>query len=180
MSATKIIFLDFDGPLSNLLVALGNGSMHAFDPVTIRALNTLCAFSGAKIVCTSTRAQTWMPEKRDMAVAHFEKGGLDLKHIHTDWSCRYETGSRKEHILQWLAEHPEVTHTVIVDDFAVDLPNLVLVSPYDGLNLQHFVQIAAALDIDLTAALNWAKDNNPENAGTDYRIKRLKMPTLNP
>lgn len=175
-----VIFLDFDGVLSTSLSMLATGSIHTFDPVTMKILNYICAASGAKIVCTSTRAQAWMPEKKERAEKYFKEAGLDLSHLHADWSCRYDTGPRDGHIMRWLREHPDVKKYAVVDDNFVEVKGFVKVDPYNGLTLQNFIQIAEFLDFPLEKALQLAQNEHPEGADTDYRVARLKIPTPRP
>ena len=156
--ATKIIFLDFDGPLSNARTVLALGDEGFFDPVAVQALNHICAASGARVVCTSTRTHPDWEEGFIKAVRFFDVAGLDLKYLHPDWSCCTDLDMpRKDHIRQWLKHHPEVTHYAIVDDEKVGLRCTVRVSQIDGMNHNDFEKIAACLDIDLCAAFNEAR-----------------------
>ena len=164
---SNIIFLDFDGPLSNARVALQTGMMYwDFDPVTIGVLNNICDVSGAKIVCTSTRAGR-TPENYKTVCDFFEKAGLDLHNLHEDWSCQYGLQfSREEHIRKWLANHPEVARYSIVDDEDVKLPNLVKVDANDGLLTDHFRAVAGHVgctlgDVYKRASQKWEQARNP-------------------
>jgi hypothetical protein len=150
--ATKIIFLDFDGPLSTSRTQFQTGNNLPFDPVAVQILNHICAASGAKIVCSSRR--TWAQSRENFRETrmHFEKAGLDISNIHPDWSCRTDHGDRKDHIEGFLKKHPEVTHYAIVDDETVDLPGLVLVGEEDGILMKHFEAVAKHLDFDLGLA----------------------------
>ena len=161
----KIIFLDFDGPLSNGRVTLAYGDNQAMDPVICRALNHICEASGAKIVCTSTRA-VLAPGHRDETMHCFEQAGLDIRHVHHDWSCNDDNGgNRYRQIEQWLARHPETTHYAVVDDERViDLqkrhhPKMVKTSMVDGLRMSGIRRIADLLDFDIIEAFHAARGN---------------------
>ncbi len=164
MSASKVIFLDFDGPLSNPRVILYGGNDNAIDPVAVTALNNLCEATGVKIVCSSTRTIPGHQGNFDETVAMLAAAGLDPKHIHEDWSCFYDLStSRKTHIKQWLAKHPEVTHYAIIDDEAVGLPGMVRVTDMDGMQVKHFEKLAKLLDFNLMDVFNHAREKWYEN-----------------
>ncbi|MDB5490284.1 MAG: hypothetical protein JWO78_133 [Micavibrio sp.] len=152
MPATKIIFLDFDGPLCNHRVTAATGSMEAFDQYAIAVLRKVCDLSGAKIVCTSTRAPLYEGGRKDIVAQWFADAGMGAEYLHPDWSCRYDNtkGGRREHIARWLTEHPDcsIRDTVTIDDNFVDVPNLVQVNRYDGLMSGHFMQIMTAFVLD--------------------------------
>ncbi len=150
----KIIFLDFDGPLSNHRVGAQTGSMKLFDPVAVGALNNICKVSNSKIVCTSVRAQLWHDDSFKKACYYFEQAGLDLGYLHEDWSCRYDAGLREGHILKWLDLHPDVTQYAIIDDGLVDLPNFVRVDTYNGIGFNDFQKVAALLGTDMSKVFN--------------------------
>lgn len=164
--AAKIIFLDFDGPVSNARVTLAYGDDDHMDPVAMRCLNHICAASGAKIVCTATRAVLGEWNRRD-CLRRFEQAGLDISHVHHDWSCNDDNGgSRYEQIEKWLKDHPEVTHYAILDDERVadrnkmTHPKMVKAHMYDGASSNAFRRIAMLLDFDLLHAFNAARAEN--------------------
>ena len=158
---TKIIFLDFDGPLSNPRIILSLGDDNEFDPVAVGALNNLCEATGVKIVCSSTRTMAGNDKNFQKTRALLTSAGLDPCHLHEDWCCFYSMNtSRKTHISQWLAKHPEVTHYAIVDDERVRLPNLVRVTEMDGLLVRHFEKLAKILDFNVMDIFNKAREKN--------------------
>lgn len=165
----KIIFLDFDGPLSNSRVTLAFGDDGYMDPVALRSFNHVCTVAGAKIVCISIRALEENFQNRKENMWRFEQAGLDVSHIHPDWSCRDNRGSRKVAIEDWLARHPEVTDYVIVDDETVDLPNLIKVDMYNGMRMEDFRRIAEIFGVDLVHAFNEAR-------GADFRPAQFGLP----
>ena len=169
MSAHKVIFLDFDGPLSNPRVILYGGHDNAVDPVAVTALNNLCAATGVKIVCSST-----IPGHQgnfEETVAMLAAAGLDPQHLHEDWSCFYDTERpRKAHIKQWLSQHPEVTHYAIIDDEPVGLPGVVRVTEMDGMQVKHFERLASLLDFNLTDVFNHAREKWYENTQRLHRV----------
>ena len=173
----KIIFLDFDGPLSNDRTQAQTGDWYSFDPVACQALDTLCSYSGAKIVVSSTRAFKNPSSFRETSKL-MSDAGLDPKHMHGDWCIRDKNQwSRKgrQHkrgtlIRRWLAAHPEVTHYAIIDDENVFLPNFVKVSENDGILSAHFRKIAALLEIDLGDAFQHARERRGEFHETQYNL----------
>lgn len=150
----KVIFMDFDGPLSSHRMAMLEGEFHGFDPVTCGVLDHICAAGNAKIVATSVRTE--MHSKRDYeeTKALFAAAGLSPEHMHVDWSARDgRIQSRLQHIKNYLADHPEITHYAIVDDEAENdeyrhHPAIVMVEHEDGLQFHHYQQIIHLLDID--------------------------------
>jgi hypothetical protein len=146
---TKIISLDFDGPLTNFRTMMQSGDNRAFDPVAINTLNHLCAATAAKIVCTSVR--TWTDSEPNFRenMALFEEAGLDIRHLHPDWSCRTDQGKRENHIQKWLTDHPTTKEYVIIDDDMIDLPNFVRIDQMNGILLAHWEAVAKCLDIDI-------------------------------
>lgn len=180
MSAAKIIFLDFDGPLSNHRTALATGDMKAFDPQTIAIVNVICELSGARIVCTSTRAPASDPVGKDRIMRRFAGASLDLNHIHEDWSCRYDNGPRENHIACWLSRHPEVVQSVTVDDKPVKVSGLVLVDRYNGLTVQNAIQIMEALGVDPQAVFDRIARQSSGSEDPSYRARRIKLPPVAP
>jgi len=153
----KIIFLDFDGPVSNYRGSLASGSFDHFDPVSIGILNNICAVSGAKIVCSSSR--TYGPSRASYLenMTYLSNAGLDLRHIHPDWSCRVDaTRTRAAHIQEWISHHPDVTHYAIIDDECVDMPHLIMVDENDGIATKDARAICAILEVDIGRVFRYA------------------------
>ena len=179
MSDQKIIFLDFDVPATNRLTALATGSPFELNPLVIRILNNICKASGAQIVCSSNRAGL---DARDDVMGLLSRAGLDVAHVHPDWSCSYENTYKPEgrtsaqvrtdNIRRWLAEHPKVTTYAAIDDLALDMPNLVLVKDQNnGLLFEDVQKLCHFLTVDL---------NDVVLAANPGGHARIKFPTYKP
>lgn len=199
MTSTKIIFLDFDGPLSNERVTLAYGDNQSMDPVACRALNHICEDSGAKIVCTSTRAVKGNDGDYKEAMLYFNQAGLDIRHIHPDWSCNPGNHiPRHRAISEWLSHHPEITQYVIIDDESVadekdaEYPNMLKVSMTDGIGSGTFrsmenrlgmniskVFLAAQTDHKNAGQLRLAFDQWDAGANADIILKTQQKPEIN-
>lgn len=167
---TKIIFLDFDGPISNYRTALQTGHHEEFDPVAVEALDNICAVSGAKIVCSSSRT---CKESRPSFLENkrlFENAGFDMRNMHEDWSCWDANIGRTKSIERWLKNHPEITHYAIIDDDIVDLPNFIHIDAYDGILLKDFQKVAEYLAVDIGDAFKRAAYKR-----NDYTQLRLEL-----
>ncbi len=148
LNPKTIIFLDFDGPLSSFRNTIASDNFLSFDPIAIRFLNTVCNLTGAKIVCTSTRSALHSQELHDEAKQLFHDAGLNLDHLHHEWSVNV-TGchNRKQNILDFLEKYPEIERYVIIDDEHVDLPHLVHVCENEGILSDHMYQICETVGI---------------------------------
>lgn len=160
---SKIVFLDFDGPLSNWRTLLHDGVMLGMDPVALGMLNAVCAASGAKIVCSSSRS--WLHSKilYNEAAQLFEAGGLDSKHMHPEWSCNSGEPDlpKVDYILSFLKRHPEVTHYAVVDDDPLKgIGGYVRVSEHDGIRKRDIMKIARSLDFDIGLAFKYARESH--------------------
>ena len=174
----KIIFLDFDGPLTNARVILGSGDEYGFDPVAVQAPNNICATTGIRIVCSSSRTHASSESNRQETMALFASHGFDVSHFHDDWSCsRGIRSKRKADIQEWLKKHPEVTHYAIVDDDAVRMPNLIRVNEAEGMLLRHFSKMAKILDFNLAAVFARAHENHYESKAN---VSGVKFPAIKP
>lgn len=170
-AATKIIFLDFDGPLSNARTALAYGEVHSFDGVAIHGLNAICHASGAKIVCSSWRTDALSTSNAQENIALLVDTGLDRSNLHRDWSCCIDLDKKRGwEIRKWLRAHPEVTHFAIIDDDVVRMPNFVKVSQNDGMKLADFEKIARFLDFDLGAAFLSAQTTRLSRNPRQYEL----------
>ncbi len=173
----KIIFLDFDVPVTNRLTALATGSAFELNPLIIRILNNVCAASGAKIVCSSNRA----PLGSEVEVnGLLQKSGLNMVHLHDDWTCSYENtykpdkaeaeAIRTANIRRWLAAHPGVEY-VAIDDLPLDLPHFVHITDVNnGVSFENIQQVCALLSIDLNDVTKAANPKAP----------RFKFPAYKP
>lgn len=122
----KVIFLDFDGVLNSAASFLYEGRIRDNDPDTLRepVNNTLCHVCTSnfirileecpdvKVVISSTwrelYSMEWLKEK-------LKSYGIDSDRV-IDRTPSSFRGYRGGEIDQWLAEHPEVTDFVILDD----------------------------------------------------------------
>lgn len=173
----KVIFLDFDVPVTNRLTALATGSAFELNPLIIRILNNICAASGAQIVCSSNRAQLGkMVEVKNL----LHISGLNMKHLHEDWTCSYETtyksdkgeaaAVRSENIKRWLAAHPGVEY-VAIDDLPLVLPHFVHITDINnGISFEDIQKVCALLSIDL----------NDVTKAANLKAPRFKFPAYNP
>lgn len=162
-SYTKVIFLDFDGPLSNWRTVLSGGGTIGMDGVALGMLNSVCAASGAKIVCSSSRS--WLHSKvlYDEATRIFEQLGLDCRHLHPEWSCNSGEphDDKVRYIKDFLRRHPEITHHAVVDDDPLKgLGGYVRVSEHDGIRKRDIMKIARCLDFDIGEAFKYARDQH--------------------
>lgn len=149
-ASEKIIFLDFDGPLSSFRVMSQTDSNLDFDPVAVGMLRNVCEVTGARIVCTSVR--TWAHSIDDFKEMQklFDEAGLDLALLHPDWTVnKKRVDDRKQNILDYLAAHPEIKQYAIIDDDYVDLPELVLVDAMNGILFKNLEQLCALLSVDI-------------------------------
>jgi hypothetical protein len=145
----KVIFLDFDGPMVPIRAYwLPNQTKPAevFDPVAVSLLNKLIEDSGAKLVISSS----WRIMGRDRVVEVLSKNGIDPDHLHDDWETpRKFTSQRIHEIPLWLADHPEVTHSVAIDDESLNvefIPNAVQADTYEGFSLRNYLEARIYLD----------------------------------
>ena len=179
---TKIIFLDFDVPVTNRLTALFTGSAFDLNPVIIGILNQLCAVSGAKLVCSSNRADL---NDRAKTIALLTKAGFDCDaHLHPDWSCNFKNTDirppdkeqsaliRTENILAWLTAHPEVDVYAALDDLPLTLNNFVQVTDRNnGVSFENIQKLCYLLGVSLG---DIAKAANP------MARERIKFPEWTP
>lgn len=147
---SKVIFLDFDGPMIPLRAYwLPNQTkplVSVFDPVAVSLVNKLIEDSGAKIVISST----WRFQGNEKITAVLSKNGIDPTHLHKDWETpRKFTSQRIHEIKWWLDDHPEVTHYVAIDDETLNIefvPNAVLADAYEGLSFRNYLEARQFLD----------------------------------
>lgn len=161
----KVIFLDFDGPLSSLRNTLSDEDSLSFDPVAIKFLSLACDVTGAKIVCTSTRSASYSRGLFEEAKKYFANAGLDISHMHYDWSVNVDNcNDRKGNIENFLQKHAEITHFVTIDDeYEGKLPNLVLVSDENGILTDDMYKIGEYLDVKMRELRQYSHDKSHEN-----------------
>lgn len=137
----KVIFIDIDGPMIPLRAySLPENHMTIvarFDPVAVAMVNRLVTEADAKIVISST----WRQQGWDKIALLLRLNGIPLHHCHADWRTPYngDAGQRRaDEILEWLGDHPEITHWVAFDDEPVPEPGGVQCTMDDGLQWAHF------------------------------------------
>jgi hypothetical protein len=122
---TSVLFLDVDGVLNHRACFMPSRGGSPLCPDAVRRLRGVVAFTGCKVVLSST----WR-----MLDRHVDKlksaGGFPSPH--DDWRTgelhrKSEGGSiiisrRGDEIAEWLSRHPEVTRYAIVDDDSDMLP----------------------------------------------------------
>lgn len=122
----KCIFLDFDGVITTLK------SNWNLDNEKMELVKRICDETGAKIVISSSwRRYTLERTIEFITQRQIEKGypSFLMSEYVIDVTARiygFKHGNREEHfglhrgveIHQWLSEHPEVSHYVILDDDA--------------------------------------------------------------
>lgn len=143
MKKVNVLFLDFDGPLTNTRAYLAfdkpmkRKMWTTADPIAIAFLNRLCKEYNVKIVVSST----W--RKHNAFVMN--PTGVDAKEslrlwgftgeFHEDWrTIDNSRWSRSEEIIEWLTRHiDEVDIFATLDDMTLDdILNPVTVDCYDG------------------------------------------------
>lgn len=112
----KIIFLDFDGVLTNVKSFKRHSGIHAkADPPTIAALNSIIERTGARIVVSSTwRLLFSLPDLRGLLAEWGMKG------IVLDRTPEFPQRPRGDEIAHWIEEYEtrrgEIESFVILDD----------------------------------------------------------------
>ena len=149
----KIIFLDFDGPLSNVRTAAA-GDQNAFDPLVIRALNKICQVSGAKIVPISTRVHRGTIDEVKDACDRFVEAGGDLAFLHEDWSVYEDHMQKDKGVNDWMSRHEPLTHFAVIEDEDLGLPNQVLVCEANGVLMDDFEKICELLGFEFYQAIH--------------------------
>lgn len=139
---TRALFLDFDGPMVPMdywsdASKQRNGRI-AFDPLAVKTVLRVLKESPAKLVISSS----WRNIGYERISKILEEEGIDPSHLHPDWSIDLDItqgmGARALFIRDWLARHPEIEDYAVLDDAQLDIPNLVKVSTFVGMQeLQH-------------------------------------------
>jgi hypothetical protein len=105
----KIIFLDFDGVLTNRKTRFGSA-----DPVCVASLNKITFATGAEIVVSST----WRMQGLDAIRHNLFLWGVLKTPIDVTPRLQSDSATRGSEIRQWLVEHPGTNRFVILDDDA--------------------------------------------------------------
>lgn len=146
---TKVVFLDFDGPL---LPEKANLPRHSngcerMDPYAVLFVNRLLEDSDVKIVISSSHSHSGREHCDKLLMTN----GIDISAIHEDWRTPYKMSSdRTQEIAWWLENHPEVTTYVAIDDLTLS-PDFVKYSvrcdSFNGLTYANFLECRYFLDI---------------------------------
>ena len=164
MQENKIIFLDIDGPMipdrANLMddhLKIQHPIFHdlncqaGFDPIAVGMINRLCTERDYKVVLHSSWIRIMGGQ---FTKAHCISQGIKQEHFHEDSWCNENENWRYNRVAQWLAEHPEVTKYMIIDDTDYEEDRLgetshpselskhiLLVTSEDGLLLKNYRQM---------------------------------------
>lgn len=125
----KVLFLDIDG-----VVKLFDPESWDVNRRCAQRVNTLCKEFGLKVVISSSWRKDAVEASDDWRTAHLTDEWRGVYHwLHRNMGLSVdvigvtpimgdpnvvEPGVRGKEIKAWLAEHPEVTQWVILDDFA--------------------------------------------------------------
>jgi hypothetical protein len=142
--ATRILFLDIDGPMiPTRALFLQDGKLATvFDQVAVAMLTNVLDATKAKIVISSTFAVHGLERTRKLLTDN----GVPLRHLHDDWTCRTPMAScREQEIHFWLARHIEVEKWAVLDDGALVIDNLVRVDNADGMMSRHHTELMERL-----------------------------------
>ena len=156
----KVIFLDIDGVLNDHKAWPNRCGRICYERV--EHLNkVLCAVPDAKIVLSSAWRYSFPEANTIMALLmahgcdclHRVHGATDLDPVLENrpaWTERAEWNRlgkvwRKQQILDYVERH-EITAWVVIDDLALDLPNLVLTDCDIGLTAEKAVEAVEILN----------------------------------
>lgn len=145
---TNIIFLDFDGPLTNRRAwyafdkPAGRGMYTTADPVAIGMLNDLALEFQVKVVISSSWRLTSLTPTKVSAPESLRAWGYKGA-IHPHWRTRYYNGHgnlRTEEIMDWIDLHQDEigNFCAIDDDHLKKHVNWVQAHPDDGISYQEF------------------------------------------
>lgn len=140
----NIIFLDVDGPLiPGRMYYAGpkstfreSANQFLWDPIAVRMIIELCEKYDAKVVFSTSHNELLFTDMEDKA----EFNGLPEKYLHFQNRTEFRVScyNKKDAIVQWLREHPEVKYWVLIDDEEIMPSNQVKVDFDVGISLQNF------------------------------------------
>jgi hypothetical protein len=144
----KIIFQDVDGPLIPGRLYYSRDAHYndekgffVYDPVAVGMIRELCKRFDAKVVYNTAHNETdpglmfWKARMNDMD---------DLLHDDCRTGFRVECYSKKDAIVTWLRNHPEVTEWIVIDDETIfDGDPQVKVDFNLGLTIDNFFKACA-------------------------------------
>lgn len=142
----KIVLLDFDGPIipTRAFAIDPGGILDTPDPIAGALINDALKRAEAQLVVSSSWRRLGYPTCQEV----LEKANVCTSRVHSDWAT--PTGpSRKNAILEWIKNHPEVETWVAIDDAKLDLPsdNYIRVTTRDGFLLEHYLKLCDLLGI---------------------------------
>ena len=147
--SSKVIFLDIDGPMIPVRASfLPNQTLitSVFDPCAVSLVNKLITISGASVVISSVRGD----EGRSAMVQLLESNGISSTALHTDWvTPRKMSSYRCNEVRWWLDRHPEITHSVAIDDEDLNMkivPCAVKCDEYEGFSWRNYLECCVHLD----------------------------------
>jgi len=170
MKPTKIIFLDFDGPMIPLRIAAYDAVVKpidkydvakpttwhwsTFDPVAVAFINSLLHDPQLKLVISSS----WRRSGKERICQVLSMNNISPANLHEDWATITEVsladaessgGCRRSfQINDWLKHHPETTHYAVLDDASLKgVKNFVHVTLEDGLLYEHQKQVIKLLEV---------------------------------
>lgn len=141
----RIIFLDIDGVITNIIGGWDNWNIYSVD-----YLKFICEEGNVKIVITST----W----RKNHDKKFFKSILG-KYLHKDYSTKILNVTRGEEVEEWLSRHLEVDEYLILDD-DTDFTShqkkhhFIHTNGYDGLLFKDFMKIREYFKIEKHRPMN--------------------------
>lgn len=115
----KVIFLDIDGVLNCAETPNPRRFPYIVDSKLLARLNELVNWTGAKVVLSST----WRCDPIGLFAA--KHWGIPFLDVCPDMP----QSPRREEISFWLADHPDVTRFVVIDDEDDELDDLPLFQP---------------------------------------------------
>lgn len=148
---TNIIFLDFDGPLTNARAfiafdaPLGRPMWTTADPVAIAMLNILCERHGALVVLTTTwrrdQDECLLPNPTGLSAIDSLKSWGFTGGFHTDFRTKhFPDHNRNREIIDWLRRNNStVGNFVSIDDLPLkSFCNPVVVDDREGISSRNY------------------------------------------
>ena len=167
----KVIFLDIDGVLSTAFTDAITGNINELSRERVAAINTLADISGAKVVLATTRYKTGHKFEVEDTITPLLKAGFDPKHFHDDITAITRHGKKQPQIREWLANHPEVTTHVVIDDELKSGKDLVIITPRtnDGLLYADLKKAAEIFGVTMNDFYCYHRDRNSEHGCSDIK-----------
>jgi hypothetical protein len=135
MKAHKVIFLDIDGVLNCKRTPNPRKLPYVVDPALLARFKRLVERSGADVVLSST----WRYDPAGLFSA--KHWGIPFADVIPDMPKR----PRRDEILAWLEQHPDVDRFVVIDDDDDELDELPLFQPSHRIGLTEKIVEGATL-----------------------------------